>query len=66
MCEIILSILIISNIATLYLYFTKSTKIDPKAMQLLKAIREFEGQGETILRIEKINTDDVFLRNPGR
>lgn len=59
-------LLLITNILTLI--WALKTRIRPtkqvKALQ--NAIRAFEIEGQSLLRIDRINPNDVYLRSPGR
>jgi hypothetical protein len=59
--------LAVTNIATL-LWALKTRvpiKISKQMRSLQAAIAAFEIQGHTLLKIERIPEDAVFLRNPG-
>lgn len=64
--EICIAGLAISNILTLYYCFTKRIRASKQVRALQRAIASFEVEGQTILRIDRVNPDNVFLRNPGR
>ncbi len=61
-----ISILIATNALTLI--WALKTRIRPtrQVMALQRAIAAFESQGQSILRIDRVNPDDVYLRSPGR
>lgn len=64
--EILLGCLILSNAITLWWAFNKRVKATPQVVALQRAIASFEVQGQTILRIDRINPDHVYLMNPSR
>lgn len=59
-------ILLGTNAFTLFWAFKKRLPATPESLALKKAIASFEREGIALLRIERIDPDDVFLRSPGR
>lgn len=66
MFEIITTILAITNGVTLWWAFNKRLPATKQTIALKKAIAAFEVEGQSILSIQKINPENVFLRSPGR
>lgn len=53
-----------TNLATLLWYFMNRPSKQTRAIQRL--IAAFEVEGQTILKIEKLRADDLYLKSPGR
>lgn len=68
MLEGIIVALILTNALTLLWAFKTrvSLKLSPQVKALQRAVAAFEIQNQTVLRIERISPDSIFLRNPGR
>lgn len=68
MLETCIAILVVSNALTLFwaLKYRKPFKSSKKLKALQQVIAAFEVEGQTILHIQKIRPDDVFLRNTSR
>lgn len=62
----LIAILSITNLFTLYWLFFRRIKASAQVRALQRAIATFEVEGQTILRIDRINPDNVYLRSPGR
>ena len=58
--------LLVTNGLTLTWALVKRRPKNNKVDDLAKAISNFENNGQSILRIERINPDNVFLKSPGR
>lgn len=64
--EWLLTILTLTNAWTLFLYFRKKPKLSKEVVALQKVVAAFEVEGQTILSIQKISPDSVYLRSAGR
>jgi len=59
-------ILLLTNTATLYWALKKRLPASKQTIALKRAIAAFEVDGQTILSIQKVNPENVFLRSPNR
>lgn len=60
---LIILVLMLVNTGILFLLLLPKTKID---RELSKIIRRFEREKDCLLRIEMIESENVYLRNPQR
>lgn len=68
MIEIIVCALILVSVNILTIVWALKFRMPkhPQVAALLAAVQSFERNGTTLLRIEKIDPDHIFMRNPNR
>ncbi len=62
----LVALLVASNAATLFWALKFRMKKHDKIDAMASLIRAFERNGEMILKVERMNPDDFFLRSPQR
>lgn len=63
---IVAGVLVVTNGLTLWWALNTRVEATPEVIALHKALNVFNRDGISLLKIEQINPDDIFLRNPNR
>lgn len=62
----LIGLLTLTNIATIWWCFNKRLPATKQTLALKNLIRAFEVEGESVLWVQKINPDHMFLMNPDK
>lgn len=66
MVYFVVGLLVLTNIGTILWGLKRKPKVSKQVLALQKAIAAFEVEGQSILSIQRIPPDSVFLRSVGR